>query len=576
MPQANRPLVAVILGSGAEARRIPLEGGAVRIPGESGLVHLAGEAADGIRGEPLLVARISVRADAPPRAAITKPSHDTLATSNARLPLAISAEDDLGLVEAVTVSGMNGLEAPALRRALTSGRRWDEERVLDLAALGLRPGDVMSLGLLVRDSSPTIHEEKPGQPSAWAGRNVRVISDEEYNRSVRRRLSVDALERKYGNVVRNLRELEVEAEALRGQPRDAELDRRLAALAQRAAALSAAVKALRRDKPLFAIEHDIQDELAAAADELAAAAKAGDPDRLPTRKRGARMGKDLAQLTELAKANGLAARLKQLADAEQNTVARLAPLADHRRANDVDRVRLRELAEQEDGLAGAVEAWPDLAREVAERLRREQPQPAEQLDALAKALGDGEVADLKRRAATAARAGDGATAHRLAAAARDRLLALLPAASRCQGGACAGAGLSFSWCRPGSADDAMGLGLGFGVGGWGAGGAGDGGLGMMLGYGGDDQGGSYLMEGLDLVGPEALGDLGGRIGDRDGPGVAAIAAAGDGRVGTAAAGYARGVRTTTATERVRLDRKEADLVGDYLRRLTSEEPSHGK
>ena len=580
-PTSNRPLAAVVVQIGDRSVRLDMDHGAVALPAVPGPLSVSLVAQDGVTADSLAVGIITERPDAPPRIAMPRPGHDMLATADRTVAVEFTAEDDLGLVEVVDISAVNGREAPPRRSVLTGKRTWQRTRTLDLAALGARPGDVFALGALVRDSNPQKIDGEAGQPSPFVSRTIRVISDEDYNQQIRKRLPPDALQRKYGDLLKSLQELEKEAAELHDAKAGApDLDRRLAELGRKAAALAADVRSLHRDQPLFAIEQDLQKAMTEAADALAQAAKKGDRQQLPKRKRGANLQRDLAHLTDLARAHGLAARLAQLADAEQNTTKRLAPLADHRHVGDADRVRLRELAGNEDDLAAAVDAWPGLAAEVAAQLGAVDPEVADELSDLAKRLTDSGVGDLKRQAAAACRAGDGATALRLAADARDRLLALLPRISRCQGACRGGAGLKFSWCRGNNASDAMGLGFGVGEGGWGAGGAGSGGLGLMLGYGGDDSGASWMQEGLDLNGPEALGDLGGRTGDRDGAGIADQAAGGDGRTSTSAASYQRGVRATTTTTRVRLDAGEERLIGDYLRRLTAgaadEKAPHGK
>ena len=580
-PTSNRPLAAVVVQIGDHSVRLDMDHGAVALPAVPGPLSLSLVAQDGVTADPLAVGIITERPDAPPRIAMPRPGHDMLATADRTVTVEFTAEDDLGLVEVVDISAVNGREAPPRRSVLTGKRTWQRTRTLDLAALGARPGDVFALGALVRDSNPQVIDGEHGQPSPFVSRTIRVISDEDYNQQIRKRLPPDALQRKYGDLLKKLQELEKEAAELHDAKADTpDLDRRLAELGRKAAALAADVRSLHRDQPLFAIEQDLQKAMTEATDALAQAAKKGDRKQLPKRQRGANLQRDLAHLTDLARAHGLAARLAQLADAEQNTTKRLAPLADHRHVGDADRVRLRELAGNEDDLAAAVDAWPGLAAEVAAQLGAVDPEVADELSDLAKRLTDSGVGDLKRQAAAACRAGDGATALRLAADARDRLLALLPRISRCQGACRGGAGLKFSWCRGNNASDAMGLGFGVGEGGWGAGGAGSGGLGLMLGYGGDDSGASWMQEGLDLNGPEALGDLGGRTGDRDGAGIADQAAGGDGRTSTSAASYQRGVRATTTTTRVRLDAGEERLIGDYLRRLTAgaadEKAPHGK
>lgn len=567
---ANRELAALIIQRDETApQRLTLVGGAIRLPALPGAYRVTPEAVDGIRGAAVAVLTLAARIDQPPRAQIVQPSRDTLATPSMRLPLVLAADDDLGLVTVHRPRAYNGLEAPELSDAARE-RSWRRESSLDLATLGVRPGDVLTIGALARDTRPA------AQWSPSAERHVRIISEAEYNRQVRARLGPDALERKYRDLIRELRELERASDRLAREPLPkSELDAKLAELGQRASALAAKSRALKRPDPLFAVEPDLQEAIAKAADELAAAAASGDPKRRPAGEVGEMLRQDLALITRLGRAQGLLARLRQLIDAEQNASGRLEPFAEHRRLTDTDRVRLRELADQEIQIADALQQWLELAPKVSGDLRTlalDEGQPpasrdegaaaADQLDELTRAVAGTDATTLKRVAATAARGGDGVEAHRQAAEARDRLLALLPRTGQCQS-QCNGMGLSLSWC---TGKAGRGFGFGFGNSGFGMGGSGEGGMGVALGYGGDDLGNSAASGAMDLLGPENFADLGGQVGGEGDGGIAAIAASGGGGV-QAPAAYRQGVRRTSAAARTALDPDQQRVVDDYFRRL---------
>ncbi len=576
MPSANRPLAALIARRDDAAEvRLPLVDGSATIAGLTpGTWSLKLEASDGIRNDAQPLLRITARVDEPPRARIVQPGNDALATPGMTVPLAIEADDDLGLERVARVAEYNQLPAPELTDTVVD-RRYRRATELKLPDLGVAPGDVITINAVARDTRPE------AQFSPSDSRSIRIISEADYNAMLMRRIRPDALERKYQPFAHDLAELEEAMRDLRrATPAKDELDRKLADLAKRAGELKRKVQALKRDTPLFAIEPQIQQMLSEAAEALERDAQAGKPKE---RNEGRRLAQDLALLTRLARAQGFAARLRQLIDAEQNATERLAPFAEHRRLSDSDRVRLRELAGQEDTLAQALNDWSDLAPKLADDLRYgpwakpEQPketaatsESADLLDTLGQAVSATGAAALKRQAAQAARGGDGVEAQRLAAQARDRLLELLP---KClgMGGVCSGeASMRLRW------GDCLGLGQclsGLGMAasnGFGLGGAGSAGLGLFLGYGGDDLGGSMPSDNMDLYGPENLGDLGGASGDAK-DGVAAIAAAGSGEVRQATA-YQRQQRAGTATKRTALSPEQQRLVDEYFRRLEGNMP----
>jgi hypothetical protein len=101
------------------------------------------------------------------------------------------------------------------------------------------------------------------------------------------------------------------------------------------------------------------------------------------------------------------------------------------------------------------------------------------------------------------------------------------------------------------------------------GGVGSAGLGLFLGYGGDDQGASLPSMAMDLYGPENLGDIGGDHSDLGMDGVAAMASSG-GLPSQQAAAYRAAVRSTRTTARTTFTSEEQRLIDDYYRQLDRE------
>lgn len=556
-PAANRPLAAVHLARDeGEWTRLPLRDGAVALAAEPGLWRLRLEAVDGALGEPETPLRLALRPDLPPRCDVAEPARDAYATPDSSVPFRVVAADDLGLASADCLREVNGLPVPTASAA-PSGRTWAWGGTLDLMRLGAAPGDVIAFGAVVRDSDPAIGPGgRPGKPSPVASRRIQVISWEEYNRLLLQRLDVSAGEAKYAPLAAELAELAQLAAALRAaQVEPTEFDRRLADLRARAAALAAKVEGMKRPQPLFRFEPDLQQALIEAAQDLV-------EGREP-RWDAEALRKDLQELTRRARGMDLARRLGQLADAEQNTVERLLPLAGHRRPTDGDLLRLSELGQQEELLARELDTWLELADRWVEEEREHLPRESGKMRELAQALDDGGAIDLKNRAAAAARAGDGAEAHRLAAEARNRLLALFDDAGRLSGDLAGGAQSGIGWC--GSLGGDLGGLMGC-AGLFGLGGRGSAGLGMWLGYGGDDLGGSLPSLTADLFGPENLGPGGGERQRDGGDPIAAMASSGT-AVGLGAAVRRHGNARGAAARRATLGEPERRLVEDYFKRL---------
>jgi len=568
-PVANRPLAAVRLRSAnGDEQRLELTNGLASAPAPLGVLSVILEATDGVLSDAVATVTIDELADRPPRAVIAAPARDGLATRDSVLPLAFVAEDDLGLNVVHRSGGVDQLTSPELT-ANPDARQWRRERQLALADLGVVPGQTLLFRVIARDSRPE------GQWSVPAERQIAIISDEEYNRLLQRRLGPDALQKKYGELLRDLKALDREMRAMKDQPRNAqenaEWDAKMKEFAAKADSIAKRTQALRRKTPLYAIEPDLQDQIEKAARALEEAAKSGKPGSVPPGAIAEQLAQDLDLLTQAAKAQALVARLRQLIDAEQNTTDRLQPFAEHRRLGDGERVRLRQLGDDEATIAESLDSWRGLAETLALDLRKDDADAdsqrnklAEQLMDLAHAVHDTNAAELKRRSAQACRTGDGLGGHQLAAEARDRLLKLLQKCSS-SSGSCTSLALSLSWCSGIGASNTLG-GLSFGAGmGWGLGGSGSAGMGLALGYGGDDSGASQPSDAMDLIGPESFASAAGGEGNGQ-DAIAGLATGVDGPVHAAAA-YRREVRTTTAAERTALDAEQQQLVDDYFRLL---------
>nr|MDA3961470.1 hypothetical protein [Planctomycetota bacterium] len=570
--RANRELDAIEL--------LPAEGDAIRVQLSDGQGELASLkpgsyslrpiASDGIPGSEQPFLDLARRTDQPPRAIVSSPGRDAVATASETIALALRADDDLGLRQIERVRSFNGMPAPELGVS-ASGTRWEWSGALVLPELGVAPGDVIEIGVVARDSKPP-----EGQLSGLDRRRLEIISEQDYNNLLLRRLTEQALRQKYMPLIKQIRELEEEGAKLAAEGASQD---KLNELAQRAKDLREKVAKLQRKTPLFAIEPELQEAMAKALRDLARAAQAGDREALQRPSVADMLDSDLELMADLARAMGLMARLRQLVDAEQQTTERLAELAEHRRPTDADRVRMRELGDQEQQLSENITEWRDLATEMAQTLRdkrgagaAERTEAAAGIEQLATAVEGTEAEDLKRRSARAARGGDGVEAHRLAAIARDRLLALLPEIQR-NSSQCQGMAMGMSWCSGGSCQAGMSLmaalagrGMGLSVSGAGLGGSGATGMGYAVGYGGDDNGLTDPAASLGLFGPEQLGTFG-MVGDEGrGDGVAAMASSGD-DAARSATGYTRELRNTTGTQRSHLSDRERELINAYRKQL---------
>ena len=147
--------------------------------------------------------RQRLRPDHPPEVAMENPPPFVLATPRISVPLAGSAEDDLGLgrVELVrTVVGYRDRMAN-----LTPSERlrdFDFSQKLNLAELGVAAGDVLEVYLEASDSNPSLL----GIAASDVAR-IQVISEEDYAAMIRAKTTVREFTARYHAVMEKIRKL---------------------------------------------------------------------------------------------------------------------------------------------------------------------------------------------------------------------------------------------------------------------------------------------------------------------------------------------------------------------------------
>jgi len=191
-------------------------------PRRSGAYRLALVTASGapVAGDPVILP-ITVAPDLPPVLEIPVPGADTNASPDLRMPVVVDVRDDHGLhavaIESRRVSAL-GERSPVRRDELPlPAERTDRALLggtLDLAQMGLLPGDTLRYWAVASDNSP-------GRQSARSREFVLRILTRAEQRAEQRKQS-DALGGKLDSLADASRKLERQTEDLaRSQPRDA-------------------------------------------------------------------------------------------------------------------------------------------------------------------------------------------------------------------------------------------------------------------------------------------------------------------------------------------------------------------
>ncbi len=288
---SNRPL------AGGELVLTPLLGGEARIlplrprePGarvvhadftvEAGCAfHLGVSDVDGLASTDSRRGRILIEPDRRPRIQVTEPGRDAVATPAITVPVAVSAEDDFGVAQILWLRAFNGGRETVAPVALDgTGRRVRATTALDLADLGVRPGDRVEYFFEAVDNYPD-------GPNVTTSRifSLEIISEERYREYLRQRNAQEALLARYQALDAQLRRIAERARHLADQAARQDADggpdadehkaqaKELAALREELADHLDRRRKLAGDPRFYDVEEAFQDSLAAQAPRLARA-----------------------------------------------------------------------------------------------------------------------------------------------------------------------------------------------------------------------------------------------------------------------------------------------------------------
>ena len=143
---------------------------------------------------------LTVTHDLPPAIDITEPVRDVLVAIDFKPQVHIEASDDYGIATVRIHRGIDGnYEQPETVTYNASPRTVHEVRTLDFAALGVKPGNQISLHAETLDTAPQAHLARSKVV------RLTVISVEDYNNMLRRETDIAATEAKYAELQEELR-----------------------------------------------------------------------------------------------------------------------------------------------------------------------------------------------------------------------------------------------------------------------------------------------------------------------------------------------------------------------------------
>lgn len=326
----DRPAALAVTGSGFSGRFRPAASGTWELA-------LAGGDGSRLAGDPVRLA-VELVPDRPPVVEIPIPGRDTLAPLDLRVPIVVDAADDHAIRRAAVVVEAPGRPPQTLALPVPEGGadRLLETIVLDLAGLGLAPGDTVAYYAFASDRSPT------GQ--AGRSRTYRIVVPTPSEQRDARRDATRSAEAQLDSLAAQARRLERQTEDLaRQRLRGQEGGRTEGAMGFEEA---------RRAEAVARDQEDLTRQAEALRETLEAMQRAIEEGAAPDSALARRLEEIRAQL-DRALSPELRARLQEL----QRAVQRLDAEA--------TREALRELAETQQVLREALERSLELFRRAA-------------------------------------------------------------------------------------------------------------------------------------------------------------------------------------------------------------------
>ncbi|MEX2580234.1 MAG: hypothetical protein WD342_14345 [Verrucomicrobiales bacterium] len=316
--------------------------------------------------------------DKAPSIALDRPPLHLMATPSIQVPLEARVEDDFGLARVELVRTVAGYRdrmknvSPA-----TLDQRFDYRAGLELASLGVAPGETLELYLQATDRNPSLL----GVAASEVAR-IQIISDEEYANIIRTRTTLEEFEERYRIVAKSLAALAEKLAAVR-EARDGG-DAQAEASAREAAAGSAAdaeklFEMLAKDFAAFDIEQTAIDQAQATLGTIRSISDRLDPahgeisdeqlaDMLEAigakQKDAERLRKTAEEVASVGRVMEMAAEFARLAQDQDMLTRRLKRFEAETRSADVP--FLNALGEDQQELREQLEAF---AEELGERVR---------------------------------------------------------------------------------------------------------------------------------------------------------------------------------------------------------------
>ncbi len=430
--------------------------------------------------------QIELLPDGKPYVAIVSPGMQSMAVPTAQVPLVIEAQDDLGVRRIRLYCSHNDSDdaGRVLHESDETETFMQVTQTLDLADLGVRPGDVIDYYATVTDSLPSAP-----QTVASEAFQVQIISEEQFAQMQQTEMTATDLREKYEHILSQLdglieaqRQLQQETRALQEGQDDLEtparqaIEQRLQALARRQSELAettretaAKMLAESEDPAVFDIERDYKKGLAQFAehmnkaaghmnegtDQLASGAQCSAAERGDHVQRAAQaQAKALAELGDQTQAMRAAIQqanqeiermmdligdietFKQLYFAQKHLTRQTKSLREIEAEAFETKIRFKELSEQESMIGEALVQLQSDLYEHADPIHADYPRVFADACKIAAEISNREIPSLMEQGAQFLNQGQGPPAYDSVLAALEQMEAMISFCNAAGGSAC--------------------------------------------------------------------------------------------------------------------------------------------
>ncbi|MCH7917538.1 MAG: hypothetical protein IIC50_06090 [Planctomycetes bacterium] len=430
--------------------------------------------------------KIELLPDGKPYVAIVSPGMQSMATPTSQVPLVIEAQDDLGVRRVRLYCSLNDSDDAA--RLLLETDEVETfvmlTQTLDLADLGVRPGDVIDYYATVTDSLPS-----GPQTVASEAFQVQIISEEQLAQMQQTEMTATDLREKYDHILGQLealiqaqRELQRETRALQEGQEDLDpgarraVEAQLQALARKQSELAEATRATAakmldesEDPAVFDIERDYKKGLAQFAEHMnkaaahmnegtrqlesgatCSAAERGDHVQRATQAQAqalAELGDQTqAMRAAIAQANREIERMmaligdietfKQLYFAQKHLTRQTKSLRDIEAESFETKIRFKELSEQEAMIGEALVQLQEDLYAHADPIQEDYPEVFADACKIAAEIGTREIPVLMAQGSQFLNQGHGPPGYERVLAAQEQMEAMISFCNGAGGAAC--------------------------------------------------------------------------------------------------------------------------------------------